>query len=130
MTQTLAMTKIYTEKRKDTRYTVKERVLTSIRPSPEETYHVLNISMGGMAFRYLGDTRRYKENVLGGDLVLNRSGLILENLTFEIISDQLTGDSFIPMRRCGVQFKNMSEEQYEKLEKLITHCSTDEVGTN
>ena len=107
------------ERRKDKRYAVKERVLTSIRPIPEETYHMLDISMGGMAFRYLGKGRRYDENILRGDLIFEGSGLTVENLTFEIISDQLMNGSFIPMRRCGVQFRNLSDAQHNHLQQFI-----------
>ena len=108
------------ERRKDLRYAVKERVLARIRPLPEETYHIVDISMGGMAFRYLGDNRRYKDNILHGGLLFERSGLTLEDFTFEIISDQLMKDSFIPMRRCGIQFKSMSPGRQEQLKKFIT----------
>lgn len=119
------MNKKYTEKRKYTRYRLKDRVLARIQPDPTQTYHLIDISMGGMTFRYLGDGRRYQENILSGDLVFEDKNVTLKDFTFEIKSDLLVKDSFIPMRRCGVQFKNVSPEQHDQLEKFIAHCSSD-----
>ena len=117
------------ERRKDKRYAVKERVLASIRPIPEETYHVLDISLGGMAFRYLGESQRYNENLLNGNLLFEESGLTLENMSFVIISDQLMKDPFTPRRRCGVQFKNMSPTQHKHLIQFIAQAKA-ETGPN
>ena len=117
------------ERRKDKRYAVKERVLVSIRPIPEETYHVLDISLGGMAFRYLGESQRYNENLLHGNLLFEESGLTIGDISFVIISDQLMKDSYFPRRRCGVQFKNMSPAQQEHLIKFIAQAKA-ETGPN
>ena len=115
------------ERRKDIRFVSKKRLLTSIKPTPEETYHIIDISMGGMAFRYLGSSRRYEQNILSGDLILEKSGLNLEKIPFEIISDQMIDDSHVPMRRCGVQFKKTSLVQQEKLGKIIAQCRNEEL---
>ena len=113
------------ERRKNQRYAVKERVLASIRPIPEATYHVLDISLGGMAFRYLGERPRYNENFLEGNLIFEGRGLTLRNIGFVIISDQLMKDSYILMRRCGAQFKNMHPTQQELLKVFIAQVKAE-----
>ena len=80
------MNEKFTERRKEIRYASGKRLLTSIRPVPEETYHIIDISMGGMAFRYLGTSRRYNEKELSGDIIFESRRLALEALRFEIIS--------------------------------------------
>ncbi len=107
-----------------------ERILLVSFETPEAVQidnigYVINISRGGLAFRYLS-----KENLTSG---LHKLKLFsfedpdacIENIACKVIYDYEAKFilSLPPSRRCGVEFESITDEQLPKVENLIVKCA-------
>ena len=84
---------------------------------------VINISMGGLSFRYLdGSPTRPSSDSLG--IFLGSDDVLIEQIASRVISDRLVsqGSDFskAPTRQRSIQFLNLTEEQRLSLQKFIT----------
>ena len=102
------------------------------RPWPDSSTlgQIIDISMGGLAFRYIADGERshgsYQLEIVWGDCSAR-----FENIPFKVISDLKTPNdaplNSIEMRRGGVQFEELRPDQISQLEYFIQNHTTREV---
>jgi hypothetical protein len=92
------------------------------RSKPIRFGRIVNISMGGLLFRYInGEERSSRLPVL--DILVADSGFYLENLLFKNISDTEIHDDFsinsIKMRMNRVQFEELKPAAMMKLKYFV-----------
>lgn len=117
------------EKRKHKRFRAKEGAYAVLSGSVSKMGQILDISRGGLAFRYIDIGDRPSETC-ALDILWEDSGLRLDNVAFEIISDLDASKDFpfstIPMRRCGGKPTGLSNEQISKLEYFFQNYTEPE----
>jgi c-di-GMP-binding flagellar brake protein YcgR len=107
-----------TERRRHPRFSAQKRALAAV--SGDEfglPYHLIDISEGGMAFRYLNDnplplTDRQMDIYLNEDLYVGR-------LPVRVVADRQLADDFFPKRRCSVAFGTLTPAQQIQLQAFI-----------
>ena len=110
-----------TERRQSTRFRPKDGTMAV---NSHALGPVINISMGGLSFRYTGnnDTKAIT-NKLG--IFLGSENILIDKLPSKIIADKLIskGSSFLktPTRECSIQFLSLSKQQRDKLTDFISH---------
>ncbi len=83
---------------------------------------VINISMGGLSFRYLeGCSTKSSSNSLG--IFLGSDDILIDHITSKVISDQLIPQESLFLktstRQRSIQFLNLNERQRQNLEDFI-----------
>ena len=110
------------EKRKHKRFLVKDRTFVMLGPDATQLCHVVDISRGGLSFRYFIESKKlfdeYMElGILSGD------NFYLENISVQNISDREIKNessfSSIIMRRRGIKFDHLTPFQESQLEHLL-----------
>lgn len=111
------------ERRRHRRFQVPVGVFVGFRPDNSRLGEIIDISLGGLSFRYLASggpsngSRRL-------NIFLTERGFCLDDVPFETVSDVRTYQiPFTPvtMRRGGVQFEGLTENQTSRLEYFIQH---------
>lgn len=101
------------------RFSTHGRALARVRSAPETMFHVIDISVGGLAFRYLGDGE------LGGSAdeidLFHDETLALRGIPVQAVSDCPLDYGFIPMRRRGLSFGELTPEQRFALDAFIVN---------
>ena len=110
------------ERRKLKRFQVQEGAFAVVRPELTRLGQIINISYEGLAFQY--PVTSHQENGASGiDIFLTGDGFCLENMSFEMISDRRatrkSSKVFLPLRRCSVRFKDLTDTQIARLEYFI-----------
>lgn len=113
---------IATERRRKPRYTARERALVAVTGDDLGLpYHLIDISEGGMAFRYL-DNKPLPLTDSQMDIYLDKD-LYIGRLPVTVVADRQLEDDFIPKRRCSVRFGKLTQGQQRQLEAFI-RCHT------
>ncbi len=102
------------ERRKFTRFQVKNRSFalnTKFGP-------VVDISMDGLTFLHMPYDLDSKESIEKGMLFAGEK-LYCDDLPVTVITDQTVGDGSARLRRGGLQFGELSQEQLSRLERFI-----------
>lgn len=108
----------YSPVRQFQRFKAIDRALILIDQGPESLpYHIMDISEGGLSFRYLGQKLRRSE-VKKISLYHNHE-LIVEDLPIRSISDYRLRDNLVPVRRGSVRFAQLDDTKLQKLETFI-----------
>jgi hypothetical protein len=116
--QGLAMDQIR-QRRKDLRYRPQERTLARISTAPDILFHIVDISCGGLAFRYLGDSEL---NDLPAELdILFDDKFTLGKLPVQPVSDCSIDCGYIPMRRRSMRFTELTPWQKAELDHFLTN---------
>ena len=117
------------ERRKHRRFEVPTGVFVSFRPHDGKLGEIIDISMGGLAFRYLA-TSEPSNGSYRLKIFLTESDFCLNDVMFETVSDFGTDQipfTSVTMRRSGVQFSNMTSRQVSQLERFIdSHAEGEE----
>jgi len=83
---------------------------------------IMDVSKGGLAFCYVA-TSRLMNGSFELEILSDRVGLCLENLKIEVVSDLQVGHElflgFIPIRRCGAKFMELTTYQTHQLESFL-----------
>jgi hypothetical protein len=109
------------ERRRHSRFQVPEGVFVAFRPDNGRLGEVIDIGMGGLAFRYLA-TREPSNGSRRLNMFLTERDFYLNDVQFEAVSDFRTYEiPFTPvtMRRSGVQFGELTNNQTSRLEYFI-----------
>ena len=114
-----------TEQRKFKRLLPQNLTFAVIRPHFSNLGKVKDISRGGMAYEYiLNETLNtgYAEI----DIFLSSDSFYLPRIPSKIIYDTKIVEKFqkVETRRCGVQFRDLTEEQAANLELLLKNHTT------
>lgn len=108
----------YQPAREHQRFKATHRALVLIDKGPESLpYHIMDISEGGLSFRYLGHKLRYSD--VNEISLYHDHELIVDKIPVQAVSDLRLQDNLVPVRRSGLFFKNINDEQRSQLEKFI-----------
>ena len=117
------------EQRKHKRYKVTKRAFAVLGPEAVTLCHLIDISRGGLAFRYFVDSNGIAEELETVD-ILGGEDFYLEKVAVRTVSDNILADdspfSSIAMRRRGVQFGPLTPKQREQVDFFIEnskYCS-------
>jgi len=117
------------EKRLQKRFRAQDDAYAMLRGSVSKLGKILDISRGGLAFRYI-DIGERPESSFELEILVKGNGFHLNNVSFETISDFGSTKDFpfssIPMRRRGGQFLGLTENQISELEYFMEHYTTGE----
>jgi CRISPR/Cas system-associated protein Cas10 (large subunit of type III CRISPR-Cas system) len=118
------------ERRKYQRFRAKDGALIELRSHRGKLGEIIDISKGGLSFRYIdiGDRPKGSFEV---DIFLKETSFRLEKVPAKTVSDLKTTQYFpyssTKTRRQGVQFGELTRDQISKLEHFIKNCTTGEV---
>ncbi len=109
------------ERRGKKRYEAKGGCLVILGGDPIKPWQILDISEEGLAFRYIGGAA-----VIGStphlDIRTSDPALGIARVPFQVISDldmPSKGRRRYSLRRCGIQFGQLTPEQSGQVRKLI-----------
>ena len=111
-----------TERRKAERKRLHGRGIVLPANGKVVSLDTFDISTGGLSFTYAG-WEEWKKPLMQVDFI-DRS-LFLEKVQVRVISDVLHDDQTeveeagLPIRRCGIQFLNLSKTQRQQIEKHL-----------
>ena len=110
------------ERRKNRRFLAQEGAFAVIGPEFTKLGQIIDISRGGFAFRYIV-TGSQENGAIEADIFLAGDGFYLEKIPIKPIWDLKVPKKFsngsLPMRRCGVQFRDLTHHQRSQLEYFI-----------
>ncbi len=108
----------YSPVRNHQRFKAIGRALVLVNSGPEALpFHIMDISEGGLSFRYLGPKLR-RDKVKNISLYHDQE-LIVDDIPIKSISDFRLSDNLITVRRGSVQFGPMDSKKHSQLEKFI-----------
>lgn len=108
----------YQPARQHQRFKAIDRALALVRHCPEcLPYHIMDISEGGLSYRYLGP--KIKRSEIKKINLYHDLELIAKSLPVKPVSDYRLHDHLIPLRRSSVQFKDLTDEQRGQLQNFI-----------
>ena len=123
------------ERRSQKRHLAKESVSAFCRTPAVGVALLADISIGGVAFQYtrdFSDNRDLLEGSIRLDLFMIRPFQNVSGIECEVVYDTVMPFRvFLPgtyqLRRCGVEFSHLSEDQHRRLNSFITeiHAQAD-----
>ena len=116
------------ERRKHNRIRVKSHAFVGVGPHFNQVGPLTDISTGGLAFCYTA--RKKQPNGLSLDIFLTDGDFYLSYVPFKAVFDSEISNNiagYTPIRRCRVQFGDLTEIQLSHLEHLIENHTTSEV---
>ena len=110
------------ERRKDKRFKLKDPAFAIMHYSPTTIGQITDISRSGLAIRYVKNGKASnKLNEL--DIFKSDFRFYIDNIKVKTISDMEIIDKTIigsiELRRCGIQFEDLSNNQISRLENFI-----------
>lgn len=112
----------FAEKRSHKRFIVQDRIFAALRNHDVTLGVIKDISRGGFAVHYIANGNLLHGSVMIDGLFKSES-FYLQDVPVKIISDLEVDDrppfSSIPMRRCGIQFKEMTPSRMSQLARFI-----------
>ncbi len=108
----------YSPVRSYQRFKAADRALVLVNLGPESLpYHIVDISEGGLSFRYLG--QKLKRSEIQKISLYHNDQLIIDDLPIKSVSDYRMRDNIVPVRRGSIRFKELAPEQLSQLETFI-----------
>lgn len=119
------------DQRKHKRFQIQNDVFVASRHRFANVGNVVDISMGGIGFRYLASeyepSGSFELEIFSAD-----RNFYMEKVPFKTISDfEMVNDvlcSSLIMRRSGIQFGELTDKQISQLEYFIQNLTIGEVG--
>ncbi len=117
------------DKRAHQRFKTIPRALVLVNRGPETLpFHIIDISSGGLSFRYLG--KRLKNSEISEISLFHDFELQADKIPAKIVSDFRLHNNLVPVRRGSISFEAMSNDQKSQLESFIENYSqTDSIPT-
>lgn len=115
------------ERRRYKRYKVQDGVIAFIGNPSNMMGSIIDVSKGGLAFRYIKNGKQPGESC-ELDILYTNELIYIDKMPFKAVSDMELKDNssgLFPTRRCGVQFGELTHEQELELERLL-RCHTGE----
>ena len=110
------------DKRGDNRFRIQEYAYAVLRPSSKKVGQIVDISRGGLSFRY-PDTGEEHIESFELDIFLVGDDFYLDKIPFRTVSERDMDielpDQSLTMKQCGVKFDALTIEQIERLDLLI-----------
>ncbi len=113
------------ERRKHKRFKVKKDAVAILKSNPSQQGKIIDISEGGLAFRYSESGDRSIRLNESDELIINlaEEGFYLDNMPGKTISDFTLADDAhlgsMVMKRRGIQFGDLSPNQTDQLDYFI-----------
>ena len=108
----------YQPVREHQRFKAKQRALLLFpQVSDALPYHIIDISKGGLSFRYLGNKLKRSETCTIS--LYHEFDLIVDSLPVDEISDYRLRDNLVPVRRGSISFGDLNPEQLDQLTAFI-----------
>ncbi len=108
----------YSPARNHQRFKAISRALVLINTGPESLpFHIMDISEGGLSFRYLGP--KLRRSAVKAVSLYHDQELIVSDIPIKSISDYRLSDNLITVRRGSVQFDDMDPEKLGLVELFI-----------
>lgn len=118
------------ERRKSRRFRAEENTFALLRGRASKLGRVIDISNGGLAFRYVSLGERLR-GPLQLDLVPPHEDLRLNKLPVRVVSnfeiESKTPSGLIRLRRVGVQFGGLTRNQRYQLDQFIRNYTAGDV---
>lgn len=117
----MATNRILAERRRFRRFHVPQGAFILCPPNSHLSYHILDISKGGLSFSYL-DGERGLDQASELDIFCCDSEFCLTDLPFATVSDvrlPVSQTDGVPLFRRGVKFKGLIPDQQSLLEYFI-----------
>ena len=109
------------ERRQHKRFQSPKGVFIGVGPHDAEVGRLRNISMDGLAFRYLGIEKELSGSYV--DIFMTSGDFYLGKIPIKIISDvrvvSTTSSDAFTLRECWVKFKDLTPQQKAKLKEFI-----------
>ncbi len=110
------------ERRKHKRFKAAQGAYAVLGPETSKLGQIKDISMGGLAFKYLADEAR--PNSAGDlDIVIRQNNYCIKNIPIQTVSDfelaRESAFSTVRLRRQGVQFGKLTSDQMSQLEFVL-----------
>jgi PilZ domain-containing protein len=110
------------EQRKEKRFQLKKCAFAIPSARSRKLWQIMDISKGGLAFQYVANGERlYDSSDL--DIAYSSDSFYLEKVPFKAVSDLEVENgirwSSLKVRRCGVQFGELTQHQVSLLEDFI-----------
>jgi len=117
------------ERRRHKRFQAEGGAYAAVRPQYDKIGQIIDVSRGGLAFRYM--VSGSQEDVSSElDIFLIGDSFHLDKVAFQTVSDEeipeRLSSSAQKMRRCAVQFGELTQMQILKLEEFILNHTVDE----
>lgn len=123
---------LHKERRKDRRFSPRTGAFIVLRPDYTKLGQIIDVSAGGLAFRYMAGERLTIRSA-EMDIFIGNNGFHLARIPFETVSDFETGHdipfSSITMRRSSVKFGKLTDSQLAELKHFIQNYTTEEAKT-
>lgn len=121
----MASTEFSVERRKHERFAARDDVVAALRSSLERKVGlVMNVSRGGLAFRYIESSEMVAEP-FELDLKLGETGVDLKGVPVRLVTDTGMANEFsfslIPLKKCSVQFGQMTCKQTSNLDFFLQY---------
>ena len=116
------------ERRKHHRIRVKRHAFVGVGPHFNQVGPLTDISKGGLAFCYTA--RKKQPNGLSLDIFLTDGDFYLSYVPFKAVFDSEVPNNtagYAPIRRCRVQFGDLTEDQLSRLEHIIQKHTVSEL---
>ena len=116
------------ERRKYERFQIRQGTYVALAPPYGKVGPVIDISRGGLSFRYVDG----KETTNGSyiNIYLTEANFYLEKVPIKTILDfkipDKSASSSITMRRCGLQFEDLTHDQASQLKFFVENYSMGE----
>ncbi len=112
------------ERRKHKRFKAAQGAYAVLGPETSKLGQIKDISLGGLAFKYLADEAR--PNSAGElDIIIRQNSYCIRNIPIQTVSDvELAREnafSTIRLRQQGVQFGKLTSDQTSQLEFILKH---------
>jgi hypothetical protein len=119
--------KKFVERRKHKRFKALDRAFAIHGPYFTHRSQIIDISKDGLAFRYMGGGERLSES-FELDILFAEASFYLGKIPVRTISDRKANQGpfdSIPMRRHGVQFRELTHDQMSQLTYFIGNYTID-----
>jgi len=122
------------ERRKNKRYKAVEGAYAAISPNSNKLGQIIDISMGGLAFKYIDTNSDDTQNrhLEQETLFLSSMGYYVGDLTFKTIADyeitNVPSFSSIKVRKRHIQYTNLSFKQLFDLDNYFRNNVYQQVG--
>ncbi len=129
----MAAQRIRQERRRHERVTAPEGAYAVMMPGSNILGPVIDVSKGGLAFRYLSNTEASAMDKSAVSILFNRKRFYLSMMPCDVVADvEADNDvpfSAVPVRRCSLRFRDASLFQDSQLQHFITHHTRSGDGT-
>ena len=110
------------ERRRNARLRPRDLTFVAVRPEFTKLGKLLNISSGGLCFQYMDEQDQIGHGALFKvEIFISQNGYYLPRVPCKVIYDARIKKGMVftkglEHRRCGLRFKDLTEEQTDKLE--------------